>query len=138
VPRPAVAGPSEEDTVVDHHDTHLNLAVIRGRLSSDPVDRTLPSGDLLVAYEVSITRPDAATESVPVVLIGGRPPAGLVAGDEVVVVGRVRRRFFRAGGGTASRTEIVADQLVPARRRTAVLRAIGAATDTLATPRTDT
>ena len=35
----------------------------------------------------------------------------------VVVVGRVRRRFFRAGGATASRTEVVADRVVPARQR---------------------
>jgi len=29
-----------------------------------------------------------------------------------VVIGHVRRRFFRAGGVTASRTEIVADKVV--------------------------
>ena len=40
-------------------------------------------------------------------------PAGWVEtlepGDEIVVVGRVRRRFFRAGGATASRVELEAD-----------------------------
>jgi hypothetical protein len=30
-----------------------------------------------------------------------------------VVVGRVRRRFFRAGPGTQSRTEVVAENVVP-------------------------
>ena len=42
----------------------------------------------------------------------GTPPAGsktLEPGDEIVVVGRVRRRFFRAGGATASRVELEAD-----------------------------
>lgn len=107
---------------------HVNLAIIGGRLSSDPVERTLPSGDTLVAYEVTVARPDAPTDTVPVVLLGGRPPGGLVAGDEVVVVGRVRRRFFRAGGATASRTEVVADQVVPARRRAAARRAVERAT----------
>ena len=38
------------------------------------------------------------------------------AGAEVVVVGSVRRRFFRAGGATQSRTEVVAEQVVAARR----------------------
>jgi single-strand DNA-binding protein len=38
------------------------------------------------------------------------------AGDEIVVVGRVRRRFFRSGGATQSRTEVVVDALVPARQ----------------------
>jgi single-strand DNA-binding protein len=35
--------------------------------------------------------------------------------ETVVVVGRVRRRFYRAGGATQSRTEVVADVVVPAR-----------------------
>ena len=33
----------------------------------------------------------------------------------MLVVGRVRRRFFRAGGGTQSRTEVVAEAVVNAR-----------------------
>ena len=38
-------------------------------------------------------------------------------GVDVVVIGTVRRRFFRVGGATQSRTEIVADVVIPARRR---------------------
>jgi single-strand DNA-binding protein len=100
--------------------THLNLAVVRGQLSSDPVQRELPSGAELWSYEISVRHPDQPTATVPVVLIGGRAPARLAAGDEVVAIGRVRRRFFRAGGVTASRTEVVADQVLAARRRVAV------------------
>jgi hypothetical protein len=33
-----------------------------------------------------------------------------------VVVGQVRQRFFRAGGATATRTEVVAHDLAPTRR----------------------
>jgi hypothetical protein len=33
------------------------------------------------------------------------------------VVGRVRRRFYRAGGATASRTELVAERVAPVRQR---------------------
>ena len=92
-----------------------NLVVLRGVLSRDPEARQLPSGDALVAYDVTV-RPDPAAgdapraESVPVAWFD--PPAAataMAAGDDVVVVGRVRRRFFRAGGATASRTEVVAD-----------------------------
>ena len=92
-----------------------NLVVLRGVLSRDPEVRELPSGDALVAYDVTV-RPEAPAgeapraESVPVAWFD--PPAAataMAAGDEVVVVGRVRRRFFRAGGATASRTEVVAD-----------------------------
>jgi len=33
----------------------------------------------------------------------------------MLVVGRVRRRFFRAGGSTQSRTEVVAEAVVNAK-----------------------
>jgi hypothetical protein len=48
-----------------------------------------------------------------------QPSAGwesIAAGDEVVLTGRVRRRFFRTAGGTQSRTEVVADRVVPVRQ----------------------
>jgi single-strand DNA-binding protein len=40
------------------------------------------------------------------------------------VTGHVRRRFFRAGGGTQSRTEVVADAVVPVRSKARARRAI--------------
>lgn len=49
-------------------------------------------------------------------------------GDAVVVLGRVRRRFFRTGGATASRTELVAERVAAAgerRRARGVLLAAG-------------
>jgi single-strand DNA-binding protein len=108
----------------------LNVTVVRGRLSRPPEVRTLVSGDELVGYEVTVPGDDGRpSESVPVVWPGA-PAAGRVfeEGDEVVVVGRVRRRFFRAAGATASRTEVVADRVLPAGRapaRRAVLEAVG-------------
>ena len=42
----------------------------------------------------------------------------------VVVVGQVRRRFFRAGGVTQSRTEVVASYIVGARRASDVRKAL--------------
>jgi hypothetical protein len=41
----------------------------------------------------------------------------LDAGDEVVIVGAVHRRFFRAAGATASRVEIEAELVARARDR---------------------
>jgi single-strand DNA-binding protein len=94
----------------------MNVAVIRGSLSRDPELRELPSGDRVVNYEVTV-RDVSPAESVPVVWV---EPTGswdtLAAGDEVVVAGRVRRRFFRTATGTASRTEVVAERVVPARQ----------------------
>ena len=54
------------------------------------------------------------------------PAAGLpvALGEEVVVVGRVSRRFFRSGGSTQSRTEVVAEEVIPAANRPHVGRAM--------------
>ena len=47
------------------------------------------------------------------------------------MVGRVRRRFFRAGGGTQSRTEVVATTAIPTRRAAAIDKALRAALEGL-------
>jgi single-strand DNA-binding protein len=95
----------------------LNIVVLEGRLTRPAELRLLPSGDRLVALELSVAREGARAESVPVVW--PEPPAAAASLDVdqvVVVVGRVRRRFFRAAGLTQSRTEVVADVVVPARQ----------------------
>ncbi len=103
----------------------MNVVVLRGTLSRAPEERELPSGDRLVGYEVTVRSGGAArAESVPVVWHD--PPAAaleLGEGAEIAVLGRVRRRFFRAGGSTQSRTEVVAERVVPAgnARRVATL-----------------
>jgi single-strand DNA-binding protein len=113
--------------------TDLNLAVLRGTLSRPPVRRLMPSGDQLVAYEVT-TRLDDGTITVPVSSSASDAPIDLNAGDEVVVTGVVRRRYFSAGGSTQSRTEVVARAIVPARHaaraRRALARAVAALTTT--------
>ena len=110
----------------------MNVVVLRGTLSRPPETRQLPSGDLLVAYEVTVTRPDGPAETAPVAWLDA--PAGaesLEVGEEVVVVGRVRRRFFKTGGGTGSRTEVVADTVLSVRQRQRVRRAVQTARDAL-------
>lgn len=97
----------------------MNVVVVRGILSSDPVWRDLPSGSVVVALEVTTESDSGPRASVPVTVVDPTRPAEiekLGRGDEVVVVGEVRRRYFRAGGATASRTEVVASQVVPAGR----------------------
>lgn len=102
-----------------------NLTILRGIVTSEPKVRALPSGSTVTNVEVT-TRGEAVTASVPVVVHDR--PAGVATGDEVVVVGHVRRRFFRAGGVTQSRTEVVANRIVPARRARTAARAIAAVT----------
>jgi single-stranded DNA-binding protein len=95
----------------------LNVAVIEGLLSRPPEERQLPSGDRLVSLEVSVPRPPDRTESVPVAWPKAPKNITLLdAGTHVLILGRVRRRFFRAAGFTQSRTEVVAELVVPVRQ----------------------
>jgi single-strand DNA-binding protein len=101
-------------------DASVNIVVLIGTVSRDPETRDLPPGSALgsqvVSFDLSTVAPDGRAEAVPVSCID--PPAAVAqhrAGEELVVAGRVRRRFFRAGGVTQSRTEVVAEQIVPLR-----------------------
>ena len=98
-----------------------NVVLLRGRVSSEPRVRELPSGSTIVNLEVT-THVDDTSVSVPVVV--ERASVECVAGDEVVVVGHVRRRFFRAGGITQSRTEVFAEKVVRASRTRAAQKLI--------------
>jgi single-strand DNA-binding protein len=99
----------------------MNITVLHGTLSSEPRHRLLPSGDELISYEVSTELADGVA-SVPVVWLRPRRPPAVATGDAVVVIGHVRRRFFRAAGGAASRTEVVASTVLkPDSRRLAGL-----------------
>jgi single-strand DNA-binding protein len=94
----------------------LNVVAVRGRLSRPAEERVLPStGDRVVGLDITVRREGVArAESVPVVWYEAPASASnLDEGDEVVVVGHVQRRFFRSGGGTQSRTEVVARCVVP-------------------------
>ncbi len=98
-------------------DASFNIAVVRGACSSPPEVRVLASAQRVAQLQVT-TRVDGRAMSVPVSVTD--PPAWLetlATGDEVVVLGAVRRRFFRAGGSTASRVEIEAEVVCRARDR---------------------
>ncbi|MAJ88082.1 MAG: hypothetical protein CL416_00470 [Acidimicrobiaceae bacterium] len=73
----------------------MNITVLLGTLSSDPKLRVRPSGDELITYEVTTELADGAV-SVLVAWLRPSRPLAVAAGDVVVVIGRVRRRFFRA------------------------------------------
>lgn len=107
----------------------MNLVVVQGLVRDDPVVRSLSSGQQVVSFELSVRTPEEALESVPVVVFDA--PCALAIDDEVVVIGRVRKRFFRVGGATQSRTEVVASRIVPARRRAQVTKALGRAIEVL-------
>jgi single-strand DNA-binding protein len=101
----------------------MNIVVLQGTLSRPPEIRSTPNGDV-ISYEVT-TRPDAGPALTAPVAWFEPPKAGyeLEQGDAVTVVGQVRRRFFRSGGSTQSRTEVVAELVVSNRRRKQVVTA---------------
>jgi hypothetical protein len=107
--------------------TAVNLSVLVGSCSGAPDVRHLDSGRRVAS--LAVRAPTAEREratSVPVAVWD--PPAWvetLEAGDEVVVVGCVRRRFYRtADGSTGARVQVEAEALARAgdRRRLASLR----------------
>ncbi|HSP02262.1 MAG TPA: hypothetical protein VLR27_02100 [Acidimicrobiales bacterium] len=112
-------------------DSDLDLAVLVGTLSSDPVEQTLPSGSVLLRYEVTV-RDRAPADTVPVAWVDPRRPPSLAVGDRVVVVGRVRRRFFRAGGATRSATEVLATSVSRPRSTSAARAALAEAAELVA------
>ena len=97
----------------------MNVVVLQGSLSSDPVVRVLPSGSVLMSLEVS-TEVEGARVGVPVAWFDPATEPSWSRGDEVVVRGVVRRRFFATPGGPQSRTEVVANEIVAATSRRAV------------------
>ena len=103
----------------------MNVTFLRGRLSSPPRTLELPSGDAALTLELTIRDGEAPADTVPVTWFGAsKAAAGWEAGQELVVIGRVRRRFFRAGGRTASRTEVLAATVLPAERKADARRRI--------------
>ena len=113
--QPVAAGDSAGDAAGDPAaDSHgVNLAVLCGPCSGPPEIRVLESGTRLASLAVRCPAGPAADEratSVPVTVWD--PPAWvetLAAGDVVVVVGRMRRRFYQRPGGVGSRVDVEAD-----------------------------
>jgi len=101
----------------------MNVVFLKGVLSSAPVTRQLASGSVVVSLEVS-TAVDGAVASVPVAWFDPPIAVSWDAGTEVVVDGVVRRRFFRSGGLTQSRTEVVAAEVVAGGDRRGVRRVV--------------
>jgi len=106
-------------------DNSLNSAVLIGTVGSEPLRRDLAGGHV-VQFDLA-----TAESSVPV---SWHDPteadaALVVPGDAVVLVGSVRRRFFRTGGVTQSRTEVIVERLVPLRRTKTARSAVAAAVD---------
>ena len=112
----------------------INLVAIEGRLARPGEQRLLPSGTRLLALEVTVPRAEGRAETVPVAWFDAPASAAAWGADrEVLVLGRVRRRFFRTAGATQSRTEVVAEAVLPASAHQRVRKALVAAAHQLET-----
>jgi hypothetical protein len=91
----------------------LNLAVVRGVASGPPGLRHLASGTRLASFALRTHSLGPPATSVPVAVWD--PPAWaeqIDEGDELLVAGCIRRRFYRAAsGGLATRVELEASVL---------------------------
>ena len=118
----------------------MNIVVLVGRLSSPPRRTELPSGDERWAFELSCNSHPASpvpamsaagetvTLSVPIAVASSVTGIDRFdTGTELVVAGVVRRRFYRAGGITQSRTEVVAQSVVEITARRPAAKALAAA-----------
>jgi len=109
----------------------MNVAVVSGQVLNKPVERRLDSGEFATAFDV-VTEGAEGRLNVPVNWV--TTVRALVSeGDEILVVGRVRRRFFQSGGSVQSRTEVLADSVVAVRRKVAARKALEGAIESLRT-----
>ena len=102
---------------------HRNEVRLVGRLAAEPLHRELPSGDRLVQFRLVVerdrTRRQAGPRAPTVDTLDctawrkdvQRSLASCLPGDVLEVSGALRRRFWRAPGGAASRSEVEAGRL---------------------------
>jgi single-strand DNA-binding protein len=111
----------------------MNVVVLSGRLLSDPVARELPGGEVVWSFDVGadITGADPPCSHAVPVSWSGEGADAWAKGTPVVVVGVARRRFFRVGGSTQSRTEILAERVVTVTTRRRLDRALAVAVTAL-------
>jgi single-strand DNA-binding protein len=109
-----------------------NQVFLRGRLAAEPIVRTMPSGDELCAFRLTVPRPagervrvdslDCASTSVRVKRTLGRAEPG----DELEVSGSLHRRFWRSTAGLGSRYEVAVSSARLSARQSALRRQSGA------------
>jgi single-strand DNA-binding protein len=96
-------------------DAHVNEVRLVGRLSADPTELTMPSGDTLWTFRLVVERPPGDTrrgqqfDTLDCAVWSGRAKRSVPtwsAGDVVEVSGAIRRRFYAAGPAKVSRYQV--------------------------------
>ena len=113
----------------------MNVVVLEGRLSGPPQERMLASGTRVLSLQLTIDRRDdqRAAESVPVAWFDPKVSQFDFEEDQrLVVVGRVVRRFFQTASGLQSRTEVVAERVIPAAKKSSIRTALASVVEQIA------
>jgi single-strand DNA-binding protein len=103
---------------------HDNRVELRGKVTSAPTERELPSGTAITTFRMSVGRARTpmtagSKQSVDWVDCAAWSPRARRSvgvwgvGDEVEVSGALRRRYFGAGGASGTRLEV---EVLSARR----------------------
>src|SRR4051812_10221183 len=96
---------------------HQNEVYLVGKLSGEPVERALPSGDVLLSWRLVVNRSAAAVgnkksghDTLPCFTLKASVRRSLLSyasGDLIEVEGVLRRSFWRtSAGGEASKCEV--------------------------------
>jgi single-strand DNA-binding protein len=99
----------------DQVDLSLNDLLLRGRVSAPATVKELPSGDKVVEFRLIITRSDR--EGVDTLDIAAwsaksrKSALSLKADEWIEISGSVRRRFWQAPTGLASRWQVEAVEI---------------------------
>ncbi len=110
----------------DHKASNLNVVVVGGVVASpQPWE---DQSRRLLRFEL-VCHGEHGRERVPVSWELSPETDGPAEGSKVLVVGRVRTRFFRSGSATHSRTEVVADAVVSIRKAKLVSTALDGAVE---------
>jgi single-strand DNA-binding protein len=94
-----------------------NAVTLRGRVSSAPIERELPSGAVITTFRLSVPRARTPMTSgssqgsdwvdcVAWSARSRRSVGGWQVDDRVEVTGALRRRFYRAGQAATTRLEV--------------------------------
>ncbi len=96
-------------------DNSLNEVLLRGRVSGEPVEKELPSGDMVVEFRIVVPRKSrVGVDTLDIAAWTSKTRrTGLTLKSEewVEVNGAVRRRFWQAPNGLASRWQIEASAI---------------------------
>lgn len=112
----------------------VNEVRLQGRISGDPQERDLPSGDAVVVFRIVVDRPSggrATHDTIDCAAYSGRLRRSILRwthGDVVQVGGSLHRRFFRAGAGAGPVSRYEVEVASGARLATAAQRERGTMT----------